>query len=102
MFGVMCVGPSGAPLNFLLQAVDAFTLSMMWDPPSVEHRNGVILHYIVNITDTPHFLSVDTSSIITLHPDYTYVCSIAAETSEGHGPYQTEIIRMPEAGMCIK
>ena len=90
-------------MNFVLQSLDASTLSLTWEPPSPEHRNGVILQYSVNVThvetsSTQQSFTSSTSKVLTsLHPDYTYECSVAAETSVGRGPYRTQTIRMPEA-----
>ena len=104
MYFFFNAGPNEAPLDLSLQAVDAFTLFMMWDPPSPEHRNGIILHYSVNVTlpftsDTRLSRTASTSTVIdALHPNYIYECSVAAETIEGRGPYRTERIHMPEAG----
>ena len=107
LFCGIYLGPSEAPLSLSLQPLDAFTLSMTWDPPSPEHKNGIILRYYFNITlpstsDTDGSLTPNTYTIITsLHPYYIYKCSVAAETSVGRGPYRSDVIQMPEAGSLM-
>ena len=64
---------------------------LSWGPPQFEHRNGAIRHYIVNVTEHEtgsEFGAVATQMMITLsslHPYYTYVCSVYAVTI-GAGP----------------
>ncbi len=101
---MLIVGPSGAPLNLNVQALDASTISLAWEPPTYEHRNGPIIQYAINITNTEtsaYELYSTTSLSVTvssLHPDYTYECSVAAETSVGRGPFTIYTpIQMPEA-----
>ena len=62
-----------------------------WSPPQFEDRNGAIQHYIVNLTEREtesEFGAVTTQMGITfssLHPYYTYVCTVYAVTI-GAGP----------------
>lgn len=98
-------GPNEGPLNLLVTAVDAFTVSGSWDPPSLLHRNGPILRYAVNISltrggETFLYQTTNTSHVsnATLHPDYSYHYSVAAENSVGRGPFTSGLVQMPEAG----
>lgn len=75
-----------------------------WKPPHEENRNGVIDHYMVNISETEteqHYQEVSISPSLTLsdlHPFYTYQISVAAVTI-GVGPYSAlTTFRMLEAG----
>lgn len=86
------------------KALDSTTLLISWSPPPDEHHNGVIRKYqivvseletgtvfILNSTNTPATLSP-------LHPNYVYVCAVAAFTTD-EGPYSTNVtVRMPEDG----
>ena len=64
---------------------------LSWSPPQFEDRNGAIRHYIVNVTEREtgsEFSTVATQMMITLsslHPYYTYVCTVYAVTI-GAGP----------------
>ena len=72
----------------------------------MNHRNGFIQYYTVNITekDTTQawsfFTSTTNLSITSLHPFYEYICVVAAGTSIGTGPFSPPLsIEMPEDGM---
>ena len=78
---------------------------MSWEPPLPEDRNGIIINYTVNITEmetgTQFQLVTDNTTItaFSLHPYYTYIYTVAAETSVGLGPYTSpRAVRMPEDG----
>ena len=48
-------------------------------------------------------LTTDSSSlnVTSLHPYYTYNCTVAAHTSVGTGPISSPfVIQLPESGMC--
>lgn len=88
-----------------VSASNSTTLTLVWAPPQLEHRNGVIRQYAVNITEqeTESSFTIyteDTSIIVAdLHPFYTYWCTIAAETIS-FGPVSPIVsIEMPEDGM---
>ena len=72
----------------------SFTIS--WDPPSIEHQNGIIAHYtVVLVEEETGFvyenISFSTSlSAHSLHPAYTYQCSVAAHTV-AQGPFSQPI-----------
>ena len=64
---------------------------MSWNVPLFEDRNGVIRHYIVNVIERQTGTksgTITTQLGITfssLHPYYTYVCTVYAVTV-GAGP----------------
>lgn len=69
-----------------------------------EHRNGLIVRYIINITEletrtTELYNATDESIVIGgRHPFYRYSYAVTAETV-GQGPYSVaRITHMPEAG----
>ena len=104
MFFILAV-PSGAPQNFMITADSSTSLSMTWDPPAVQHRNGIITAYTINITSNgwsiTQTVSLGTSfRLESLRPFVSYTCSIAAQTSVGQGPFSTTVTATtPEDGM---
>lgn len=110
MFCLLTV-PSEAPLNLIVNATDSTTLVGSWNPPSLEHQNGQILAYTVNLTliakggvqvtnrEVQMLRTPNTSLFVrSLHPFYTYSFTVAAVNSVGTGPSSTVTIMMPEAG----
>ena len=101
------VAPSGPPLNITAQASSARTLSITWNPPAAEDRNGIILSYIVNITDMEEtreqmqLTSVSQSlNVRRLMPFTTYLCNVAASTAIGTGPFSAvTTVQTLEAGI---
>ena len=88
-----------------MTAIDSTTLMISWMPPPLEHQNGIIREYQVNITEREtgiaHHLTTaaTTLTVSSLHPFYTYDCTLAAFTI-AEGPYSVEVnITMPEDGM---
>jgi len=101
------LNPSGAPLNLVLRpSADGTRLSLTWEPLPFEDRNGPDLYYSVNVSNTETSASYYTTSSTTsadftsLHPDYIYECSVAAENKVGRGPHASDTVRMPEARKC--
>lgn len=70
------------------------SLVLEWDPPVLRHRNGIIQDYRVVLTllDIPStsflsfIVSENTIGLTSLHPHYTYSCTVSASTSAGQGP----------------
>ena len=67
---------------------------LSWSPPLAEEQNGVIINYIINVTDTEtgdEFQLSTSHNTLTiasnLKPYTTYTCVIAAETFVGLGPF---------------
>ena len=96
--------PTLAPEGVVLTAIDSRTLLLSWMPPPFEHQNGIIREYRVNITEREtgmayHLTTAATSlTVPSLHPFYTYNCTVAAFTI-AEGPYSFEVnITMPEDG----
>ena len=90
MFSIYTV-PSGPPQNLTGIAINSTAIALSWNAPRFENRNGVIRHYIVNVTEHQTgttFGTVTTQMAIifsSLHPYYTYVCTVYAVTI-GAGP----------------
>ena len=97
--------PTGPPQGVDVQSENSTTLALSWQPPSLESRNGIIVHYSVNITEMETgrvllltAMNTTTLRVHALHPFYTYTCVVAAVTI-GLGPYSTPVvIQMPEDG----
>ena len=97
--------PTGPPQAVEVQPENPTTLVLSWQPPAPENRNGIILHYRVNITEMEtgklfSYTAVNTTifAVHTIHPFYNYTCIVAAVTI-GVGPYSApSVIQMPEDG----
>ena len=67
------------------------TVNMTWSPPALEHQNGLIHTYLVNVTElkTGVLKSYSTNNnwlfVTGLHPHYNYLFVFAAVTV-GIGP----------------
>ena len=77
---------------------------LTWRPPAEEDGNGVIRGYTINVTgvlsgQTRQFETVEARlTVESLHPYYSYNCSVAARTI-GLGPFTYNVTaKMPEAG----
>ena len=97
--------PSGYPQAFMAQSTSSRSAVLTWDPPNAEDQNGVIVEYTINVTAVEtgeefQFTSNTTIfTITTLRPFTTYLCTIAASTSIGLGPFSTVFtLRTPEDG----
>ncbi len=78
---------------------------LTWDPPPYQDQNGVIISYDIDVTvietgETFVITSNDTLLSVTgLRPYRSYICTIAASTSVGLGPYSASItVETPEDG----
>ena len=94
-------------MTVLPQLVTATSLTLTWQPPSFESSNGVIQRYNVQINevDTGRMLTATSNTtevtIEDLHPFYSYICRVAAETV-AVGPYSTPItVQLNEEGKQI-
>ena len=88
--------PDASPQNLNGTTINSTSLSLSWEPPPSEQRNGIITHYIVNMTETEtgdelSLSTTDTTIIVSgLHPFYHYKCCVSAVTI-GAGPYSPPI-----------
>ena len=97
--------PTGPPKLIVAAAVSPTILRINWEPPNVEHRNGVLRRYIINVTELEtmyheiFYTEVKNITLTSRHPFYLYRYTIAAETID-FGPFSSsDVIQMPEAGM---
>ena len=96
--------PSSPPVDVVLTAINSHTLSITWNPPPIDQRNGIIREYMVTVTEvttemTMNYTSDSTSlTLSSLHPFYTYYLTLAAYTIQ-YGPSSAVFnITMPEDG----
>ena len=92
--------PSGFPLTSTL-------ITIQWSPIPDEHVNGIILFYLVDVTEvitntTLTFHAVRTSiNVGPLHPYYRYRCQVTGFTV-GVGPYTSFFyVYTGEACKCV-
>ena len=82
----MHTAPSSSPVQVRSTSVTSRTFSLHWDPPPYDDQNGVINYYVIRIIEfetgiASQYTSYNTLlSVSSLHPAYTYYCSIAAYT----------------------
>ncbi|XP_019857190.1 PREDICTED: uncharacterized protein LOC100638611 isoform X13 [Amphimedon queenslandica] len=90
--------PSGRPQSLSLASAGATSLSISWNPPDEEDRNGNINEYIVNVTNTDTLVTTQFTtanndfSIVDLNPDTTYSLSVAARNANGTGPFTQSLL----------
>ena len=89
--------PSSPPQTPHGNAISSTAITLFWSPPPADMQNGIIAKYAINITEVETdrsfslFSSTTSVNVTSLHPYYTYNCTIAAVTSIGAGPYTNVI-----------
>ena len=80
-------------------------MTLNWEQPPLEHRNGRIRQYQVQLIEieTSDILQLSSEStqvnVTNLHPFYNYNCSVAAETINV-GPFSDYLpVQLDEYGM---
>ncbi|CAI8037191.1 Phosphatidylinositol phosphatase PTPRQ [Geodia barretti] len=94
----LVVPPSGPPQSVEHTVLSPTSLRLTWDPPRIEHQNGAISSYHVQLNDTAGVRTVTGTSYTAnnLRPGTIYGYRIAAFTV-GLGPYsQWQYVRMTE------
>eukprot|EP00058_Branchiostoma_floridae_P015952 XP_002601440.1 hypothetical protein BRAFLDRAFT_281312 [Branchiostoma floridae] len=88
--------PDGPPENITSTAVDARTIKLAWDAPTLQLRNGRITKYSVRYNDKsnngPEITNITTMQEImyrNLRPSTQYVFRVRAHTSVGPGPWSS-------------
>lgn len=87
-----------------MTALNSTSLLLTWEHPLPQDRNGIVRRYVVNVTE----IETDTRMVVytagtrltlsDLHPSYTYLSTIAAETIS-LGPWSEGIsVKLPEDG----
>ena len=90
IFYSLITAPSGPPLN-LTATVTPRTMSLVWSPPRVDDRNGIITSYTVICSLAGIVVHRSTTSetrltVTGLEPFTNYTCSVRAVTVVGSGP----------------
>ena len=104
--------PTEAPRNFSVIVESSCSIMLLWERPSLEEENGLLIHYHVVVIETQIHYTDDgteitgmqaylnrtynvsegrTQLIDMLHPDYNYTVRIAAATGVGVGPFSDAI-----------
>ena len=99
--------PTSAPVNFALIMAGTHSLTLSWEPPPFENRNGQIRQYQIQIEEIEsgdilqRTSNTTQATVSDLHPYYNYNCSVAAETIS-LGPFSTHIsVQLNEYGKSI-
>lgn len=96
MFHTYSIAPTHVPQNITEVILGPTSFLLTWEPPPIEHHNGEIREYRINITEVEtgrefRFTTEDTDIIIRdLHPFYRYICTVTAVTVS-EGPYSANI-----------
>ena len=89
---IFYLAPSAPPTNLNGYAIDHASLYFEWEPPPLHQQNGVVVQYLVNVTEHETglmFQQITTQlniTLMSLHPDYVYECSVSAVTV-AEGPF---------------
>ena len=86
--------PEGPPLNVKVTAESSSSLSVTWEPPEKDKRNGEIVCYSVCVSheeNKPCFIERTTEektlAINSLNPSTKYYVRVLASTTVGRGIY---------------
>lgn len=89
--------PSAPPTSVIAQPDSSRSATLDWDPPPPDEINGIIIQYVINVTvvgSSSTFQLISNSSsifVLDLKPYTTYICTIAAVTSVGIGPFSSPL-----------
>ena len=90
-----CLGihtvPTAAPQRVSGSVITSTSISLSWSPPPLPDQNGQIqysisVYEVATGTLTQYTTTNSPITIRSLHPYYTYRCSVAAYTTVGKGP----------------
>ena len=103
---LLSVEPSGPPTDVSATASSPSSIMITWTQPTADLMNGDLTGYVISVTrgDTlaavQHTTLTDTTlSVSGLHPHTTYICTVAAQTSAGTGPFSHRaLVQTPENG----
>jgi hypothetical protein len=92
--------PSAAPLAVQAFPNSSYNITILWTPPPKIDRNGVIIYYEIQLTETENGTEFEwtspelTTTRSSLHPHFHYEFRVAAHTSVGTGPFSAvEIVQ---------
>ena len=96
MNSTITAAPASSPVGVNSTAVGSTSFLISWNSPPPEDHNGIIRHYVVNVTEENtgrmfQMISTTTHIMLTfLHPYYNYILVVSAVTIE-EGPYSVPI-----------
>ena len=104
--------PSAPPVvNPSSSSLSSTSITLFWSPPPMEHWNGIIRSYIINLIEhetnaTYSYTSFATGPTLTmtinsLHPYYTYQFTITAVTIGPGPPTHAFTVQTLPDGMLI-
>ena len=104
-----CSVPSSAPLNFTKTSQSSESgITLTWSPPPIEDQNGVIIGYLLKVTegtmDNVYQLRLQSQTYQnnTLLKFTEYTFAVAAMTAIGLGPFTDSIaVTTPEGGRSV-
>lgn len=105
MFHFVCAyitAPSGSPQMLTVVETGVINITLSWQNPLQEDRNGVILGFVVKLSsvstrESRELTTVYTSiTVVSLTPYTLYECVVAAYTSVGTGPFSSIILARTE------
>ena len=88
--------PASSPVGVNSTNIESTSFLLSWNNPPPEDHNGIIRHYIMNITEENTGRMFQTASTTThimlvfLHPYYNYTLVVSAVTVE-EGPYSVPV-----------
>ena len=99
--------PTRPPAGLAASWINSSAFFLSWNAPPLEHQNGIIRSYTVHITEHNTSMEILLSSptaervVESIHPNYDYMCIVAA-TTIGLGPFSTSIVvRTSEDGKFV-
>lgn len=85
--------PSASPTSLRVMAITSTSAFLLWNPPSIEYRNGIVTGYTVRlIREDPLqqpivFTTTNTNlTVSSLESFSQYRYTVSANTSQGQGP----------------
>ena len=107
LYDHLVTAPTAPPSNPYVTPNNSTSFTFSWGLPPADKINGIIRHYIIEITEhetqsMSQYQATSTEiTLQSLHPHYTYMCRVAAETV-GIGPYTSNItVQLPEDGEIL-
>ncbi len=97
------VAPNGPPKNVKASPLSPTQITIMWEPPMIQNRLGIIVSYDVTYTAKDPSGTVIEEQLVNintglrtvlngLHEYTNYSISVRARTAVGPGPFSTTII----------
>ncbi len=98
--------PSGPPQDLEGTALSANGIEIAWTAPKPEDQNGILKNYFITVTEAETGTIIEFENdpielfliVNSLHPYYTYQCSVVAATVVGAGPAMEVTVVTHEQG----